>query len=406
MCLIFPFQSRVAYRSASSPSLTQSANLSRKPSTPGAAKAASAAAPGHQHGILRGASLDRKLTLGSFRRKHAQVAVPLSPVVSEDGKSISRKSDGKPSLDVPPEPYIPRSGDLIMSPAFILAGPESNITASVNGITSTLFPDGYSLAPVFAGPRMSSDSEVEVPPHVVKPGGMIRQDSATLPPEFHFTDTPRLPREPHVQSQNDPSGSGNNGMEASAQRPDKSATEGYPVDRHGTATATETSVVVPTSNTPPAPTTALISRPTSPQGRDALDLSHSSPSSPSFFKESDVTQGTTVTLKTAGLSLRRSASDASLHGSLSRTSSQVSGTLSGGRTSPLRKTPPTVTAGSSSILSGGGRLRERLFDSTKRLLTGSRVENVNLSPQNSASTNNMDAGWRRGSASSSAVDVQ
>ena len=401
MRLIFPFQSRVAYRSASSPSLTQSANLSRKPSIPGADKAASAAAPGHQHGILRGVPLDRKLTLGSFRRKHAQVAVPLSPVVSEDGKSISRKSDGKPSLDVPPEPYIPRSGDLIMSPAFILAGPES--TSNINGITSTLFPDGYSLAPVFAGPRMSSDSGVEVPPHVVKPGGMIRQDSATLPPEFHFT--PRLPREPHVQSQNDPSGSGNNGMEASAQQPDKSATEGYPVDRHGT-TATETSVVVPTANTPPAPTTAPISRPTSPQGRDALDLTHSSPSSPSFFKESNVNQGTTVTLKTAGLSLRRSSSDASLHGSLSRTSSQVSGTLSGGRTSPLRKTLPTVTAGSSSILSGGGRLRERLFDSTKRLLTGSRVENVNLSPQNSASTNNMDTGWRRGSASSSAVDVQ
>lgn len=394
--------------------MTQSASLSKKPSIHIAdSTAPSAAALNNQHANVNGALLDRKLTLGSFRRKHAQVAVPLSPVFSEDGKSISRKSDGKQSLEVPHDPYIPRSGDVILSPAFILASRESmnNMTTSAHRIASTLFPDGYSLMPASDGPRVSSDNGLEVPPHVIKPGGTIRQDSATLPQEFHFADAPLLTHDSQVQPQNGPSDDENRGVEAPKQQPGDGATRDN-LDHHGAPRATEASVAVPTY-VPFALNTSLLARPSSPQEQDVPDLSHLSARKvqpqPSIPIRPTAVQAPTTALKTAGPTLCRSSSDVSLRGSLSRSSSgcsQLSGTSSGGRASPLRKGPVAVAVGSSSPLTSNVRLRERLFDSTKRLLTGSRVDSVIVTPRHSASMSDINAGQRQDSPPPSAADLQ
>ena len=383
-------RSRVAHRSASSPSL--STNVPEGPSILAADNITLTTAPSYQQRNLSGASLDRKLTLGSFRRKHSQVAVPLSPVFSEDGKSTSRKSDEKPSLEVQHEPYIPRSGDLIISPAFILAGPEgmNNMAPSAYGITSTLFPDDYSLIPASDGPRMSSDSGVSVHPRVLNPDGMTRQDSATLPQEFQSADSPPPSQQAPAQPQNDPSGI--DSAAVSIQQHGESAMESNLFDHPGDVTL------------PPK---------TSPTARSAIELEREPPDPPHLSLQKTqpllTFEDPNITLKVTTSSLRSSVSDASLRESLSRSSSrrsQLSGMSSVGRTSPLRKGSYTATAGSSPPLSSGIRQRERSFDSTKRLLTGSRVENAILTLQYSVSLGDMKTGQRPGSAYSSAADFQ
>lgn len=375
------------------------------------------------------------MTLGSFRRKKPSNSVPLSPVFSEDGRSIAPATgkiwDGKTSLDFPhPDFYIPRTGDFILSPAFILTGYESasNLSSGVAAL-ATIFPDGYSLVPTSNEGRVSTDStdELEVPPHVVRPEGLIRQDSATLPQEFG---TPGGGSERQDMMEEDDLYNSDPTVEPRGGGISPPAPQSGSDNDHGgtTAVVTQTAAVAPGGAASPVPAAPLpfrtsspqtpspLIRPESPHQRGAATSdSRSSPSrniSQLPFKDvkpsSSPLPFTVTPTQNVPLSQRLAASQ-DLHSSDSEgsmrslhSSSERSHLSSGGsgRASPLRKVSTPILSSSPSSI----RPREKLFDSTKRLMTGSKIESVTTLRQSASSADASLSQQRRNSLSLSNAD--
>lgn len=247
---------------------------------------------------------------------------------------------------------------------------------------------------------MSTDSGLEIPPHISRPGNMERQDSATLPLDVHFAATPLPPSAAPIET---------TATDDLDQQSDSGVHLGETVEEPASLAhdGSDDAVPVAASSSPRA--TPPSTRPGTPQPSNQPTTPSSQPLSPEkpapLVPPKDASS--TAPLPGASLkpnaSLRKSVSDASIRASLSRSSSersQRSGTSSGAGHSTLRRPSPSSQGVSPST--PGSRLRERLFDSTKRLMTGSRVESVILTPRNSTARG--ESPRRRGSVSSVATD--